>query len=45
MIVDPGKLRHRVVLQEYTLEQDAQGNELRVWKDSAVMFHSFLLSR
>lgn len=38
MIVDPGKLRHRVVLQEYTLEQDAQGNELRAWKDAAVLW-------
>ena len=32
MIVDPGKLRHRVELQKYTVSNDAVGNQLQSWQ-------------
>lgn len=32
MKIDPGKLRHRVELQEYSISSDAIGNQIQSWK-------------
>lgn len=38
MIVDPGKLRHRVELQQYTITTDSVGNQRQSWKTVAALW-------